>query len=1450
MQNPFESAARSEGKRRAIEEGLTGTRRGRLAGFELPLIRVINTVNLETDYYSAPNSVIDILRARAKDGTLSDVLELLDQEEIKKLMAILTMDSSIDSADQQLPTEFWTHPRIRSSVKKIAEDYLKVGSYMPFAEDYYTQSAAQYIRLGEIEIAEIQEAATSGFYNAFRNRDTQNALALYKDLKGIGQSLKLSRKDIADAYVGFISHESLNDIKNVKEITHVPPAAFEAAKVAMDSVYKKLFDEYRGQQHDLSEFNERISGLAKASEIGPDWQGRLRPHVEQALLFALGAGGKFDIFEAKDIIDMTGVSISLEAQQKPVIQKEYAKVLQNGMSIEDLDELGKAIDAKPDFSGELKTEVASHYQEIVDKKDGLWSGRHLNILSVANAYFEWIQQDMHPPLSRVEEGDLFRAHDIRKLRQQTGTAGFRKALEYESVRNFVTANVASPKMGQFFVPELFGPDLDTWLEKPEAKVFLGPAIVESFKKGDLEHTKKLVQAAGSDFLSYLGSNEAVSGIDEALNQNWSDVTWTITLIRQAVGSLAGDAGSKGLKIVNDYIARSILKQTKAVSERGDLSDVGYYISLSRSNNVELPKRAILEYALQGVLRNVMFVDRAPGNLMRLKEKLRELKIIDKEEIAKQGDGQGSEWTDFAGALGLPEERLKDEAEQVFRQEFATNIDGDPEIFKDAIENFPSLRVLVPEMRKPIKELFPQMIANGQIDRLNAWCHLLKITPERFSTAEDFVKSAGRILSSPRSLAILFQYLLPIGKEREKAVEWLRSQVGWVGALPELVVLAGPAANKKFCPYEQHLQPLLQGLHFVHFEAADREALVEYVRHFHMLNVPGLFKTVRALVYARRMVASKTEAVVDASEVERMDLFLRVHEKGAWESPKKVKDIDQILEKLQEAIRTMRKDLIEDRTPAALEASPLHMELFNAMIPVSGGYGSYADRKERIAKWRTTVFNLEKSGLADQSRLPDGYMPQRFQVRAKTKRGSLAEIFQGTQSEETSEEEKVVFFKKKVQASIEKEQVKEPFLVYIRPFNGALLEASSDPKDPRSVEGIFVCLEARYMDVVVEREEALEKAKAEGNEKKILGVQIALKKAESQLEMARKAQGLYKEKEKMWLGNSTGQSRWAKNAFEAMAETYGKDVNQIGGSELARLGMLIAEERAPQHVQAIREALRQKPADQLMTNELREAWFKWFEEELLEHLTNPAEEIVSPQAMTALQALFRVDKIRERLLREPEKGEKAPTHGLNDVRLNIRKLEAGLRSMESAASGELIEIGFYPVHGLGRIFASDLANACYNKLNFALAENKYPKVQADLIVSEAENRLDILGSTLWIEASDTEGRKAIVIRALNPRDEVVNNELNSDDLVEAVVKRGISLAQARGLDEVRMGHDHKGGHATNRELIFKAESEMIKKRNLAKTNTNLENIPETNFNGYAIWKAEESYLVWTKEKGRL
>ncbi len=1299
-----------------------------------------------------------------------------------------------------LPKEFWRDPRVRPRLVTEAKQLLKYGS---FFDDQHL-GALEYLNAGGIAISEVKEEAIACLRLSIRRGDVAQSKTLIDRLKASELEIRISSQDVLEGYRSLLKQDPPNlvGLQELQSITKVKidPNGYLAEDI--DDAFVSYI-EYP-QSHGESEKQKQI--LAEITGAKPDWNGRLAKKIERVIWSALGIGGRSiqaNPDRALDILRETGAHLEFDAWQQEQIQKIYVQELRDRrVPTERVFELARLLGVKIDPKKQEQTHAAllECTSQIATGKKNVDS-IHEESLQVgdelANFDFEWGERERAVL-------QLKYVHNLRNIRREIGPAFFRDMMANPDVAEFIGGVMADDKqspggvrVGALYAEELTGIPFDQLIKRSDAKKLFALGVIFEFN----------IQNA------YTGERN----------------TYLNSIYRKNGGECAEEMSDSHQELVR----------------------VGADpVELVKYSEKELPHIFWKEY------QKILDVKLDIGNLSALKEMYQKVSpdqakewltekracMVSELYIDQVLESRSSAEFDDITFFSIPNAIFKQRAVERLKIGLTDGdvLKKDPDTITRVLSQAGNSESVLEEIRPSIKQGLPKLLASGRMDLVQKWIEFSGVQMERAKTVEEF-RSYFSGTNTLRDRAIVIQQFLPTGRERQASLDWLRSTRNPdAQVIPELLQVFGPAVRQEFCPYVNQVPKLIE---LMPNKEEDMPALVPYVRAFGPQPIPGLFRAFLILEKNRQKSKRGSVGELPAEIQATIDTFLQIHDGSTLEKSASPEKIEGLYKKFQEAIVRLRQDLISDQVPKALDSSLLHMDLLNAMIPVSGKYGSYSDRGDRIAQWRSTVHRLESMEKGHEARVPEGYAVQKFQIgKIGDSSGSLDALLSSNDERErlAAEAEK----QEKIRKNIEAEQEKEVFTNFLAPFQKALEEEVATENDPRVFDGLFSRCEMRALDMVLERERMLEKAEGEKNEKKIQGLKIALKKEQTLLEQSRQVQKDFHEK----YGNTElrGKLSLTEIAFESLVQVFGKEVHTHAAQEANRLVLLMAKEHAPEHIARIKQAIREKPVGVKVSTEEREAWTTWFEEEALEHLTKPNERPISLAALDAIQKTLRVHNIRESLIatRSVEEKKKAPAHPMCDVVRNIRRLEKQLANGQK--NQETATIGYHPVHGLGRVFAADLANACYNQFSFALARNEYPDLHADLLVEEGEGRVDILGSTLWIEGRAKEDKKVLLIRALNPREDVVNRELRADHIVEATIERAITIAKARNMDEVRMCLDHSGGHATNRLAIFQAETNIARKRGYQRAIENLVHTPETSFNGYHVYKAEEAVVVWRKE----
>ena len=187
----------------------------------------------------------------------------------------------------------------------------------------------------------------------------------------------------------------------------------------------------------------------------------------------------------------------------------------------------------------------------------------------------------------------------------------------------------------------------------------------------------------------------------------------------------------------------------------------------------------------------------------------------------------------------------------------------------------------------------------------------------------------------------------------------------------------------------------------------------------------------------------------------------------------------------------------------------------------------------------------------------------------------------------------------------------------------------------------------------------------------------------------------------------------------------------------------------------------------------------------------------------------------------------------------------IRKKQAQLSTDTVDVTLVPVRGAGRIFAGDIGDACYSSRHDELARGEYPGLRALLFVTNRSKPTERLaGSVLFVETRTAQGERVLVVRANNPRENLIA-QLDAPSLVRQTVDVAIATARRRGVRHVAVVRDWASAASSNRESVSAFyQSEWGNRTPIA-----LVNEPETNFNGYGIWNENSGHpvvVVWTND----
>lgn len=723
----------------------------------------------------------------------------------------------------------------------------------------------------------------------------------------------------------------------------------------------------------------------------------------------------------------------------------------------------------------------------------------------------------------------------------------------------------------------------------------------------------------------------------------------------------------------------------------------------------------------------------------------------------------------------------------------------------------------------------------------------------------------------RSLALCARYLLPQEKEARQKVLAAFSELPGIGPVVfELLDLKGPADRSAFCPWEQNLQPLVKTLtgSGVQWNVAERAGLVQFVREFGMVHSPILARVRIALEVAK--AGGRPIVTLGALDMDYVRQFNESRGRGTSEVLR-VLECEQFLAEAQRSTHELREKILNDEPlPEGFETSALQVELLNTLIPKTGHYGNLEDRASVLKAWRNTLRLLSP----EATRLPPGYEKRQLQVslRASAEDGLLADL------NGDERKTKMVSHIRERQAVLLKH---EPTVAFLRPLEEGLFFAEKLAQEEAPHAMLLASLTGRLG--IQARAIADRLAFTPANEgKRTEGLQKSLQKISARidaLERLRDPKGLLR-----WLHGQEGAALRSleervsaqlsdprspdtlalfQTTLEAIVSILGDEAVKLAGPELYAGSMFELRGFAPGHVNAIPRTPEIGKEQRYSPEQLR-AWGTLFQEEVVPYFLlphgrdadlpdepNPRRKTPWSPALTKVhEALWRTTNIREKLQDGVQKVDAVPLHPLHSTFAGYEKLVREIdRVLSGDAGTETME--FFPAHGVARIFAGDLSNACYDKQRHRLANNQFPELQAVIMTHGSGEEREAQGAFLLIEGKDVEGKNTILVRALNPTERALKAGWNPDSLVDAAIEYAKGVANARGLDRVLVGLDHTGGHATNRKEIFEAlqrrcGEDPVSQREGKTPAPRAKPYQEyREFNGYNITNGETLRIVWER-----
>lgn len=158
--------------------------------------------------------------------------------------------------------------------------------------------------------------------------------------------------------------------------------------------------------------------------------------------------------------------------------------------------------------------------------------------------------------------------------------------------------------------------------------------------------------------------------------------------------------------------------------------------------------------------------------------------------------------------------------------------------------------------------------------------------------------------------------------------------------------------------------------------------------------------------------------------------------------------------------------------------------------------------------------------------------------------------------------------------------------------------------------------------------------------------------------------------------------------------------------------------------------------------------------------------------------------------------------------------------------------FIPTRGLLMEFSGHIADACWaEKSNIG---EEFPIFSSVTFAQNKGAKFERLaGASLLIEAKSKKGDNLLIIRGLNPLQNIING-LSTEDFYKKFIEYLKPIAEKMERKLAIVIDDHSGGSSTNRPVLFNYLKGLELKKVVLDTN------PNTEFNGYDI--THDCFLV--------
>lgn len=182
-------------------------------------------------------------------------------------------------------------------------------------------------------------------------------------------------------------------------------------------------------------------------------------------------------------------------------------------------------------------------------------------------------------------------------------------------------------------------------------------------------------------------------------------------------------------------------------------------------------------------------------------------------------------------------------------------------------------------------------------------------------------------------------------------------------------------------------------------------------------------------------------------------------------------------------------------------------------------------------------------------------------------------------------------------------------------------------------------------------------------------------------------------------------------------------------------------------------------------------------------------------------------------------------------LNVNALQEELTNAQDKPTRGKMKMQFVPARNLTTEFSGHIADACWASKYQSILEEYPDFISLNMVMNPGERSERLAGAAMLIEAKNSDGEPLLIIRGLNPQENIIN-QLSVKDFYKQLIDYLQPVAEAGGR-KLAIVIDNECGHAaTNRPVLFEYLAEDVEPK-LHNAVLDHESEEYTEFNNYDI-----------------